>query len=339
MFHQRSTLASGSSRSINRFRVLIAFGTCALACFAIAGSAQASTKASVSFSSNAAGSLTSAKIAVALTGSSGTISRVNVNLPTSLNVDLAALSAIEVCDPEVVQGPNPVDECPETSIFGRAKVKTPLSILPLTGRVIAYEAGGAAPGLALVATNESHTIESRTLLETALGSSASGSIIKLIGDTGDESPITALRFNLTGGISGQYLRIKAADYCLAEDALDATLTNAGGELSYAMSPVVNFTGCNTGGLITSGPATGSKVSGNTVSFNYHYTGANAFTGFRCRLERVSDELPFTQSVDCGTTATGSTKTYTGLAEGVYMFRVSTLGFAPAAIDVRKFQVN
>lgn len=338
MYHLHQNLGTSGRGAINRSGILTAICACALAFFGIAGSAHASATASISLGSNAAGSPTTAKIAVALSRPSGTVNRVLFNLPASLALNSSALADDAVCAPEVVAGSNPIGDCPVNSIFGHVELKTPLSTAPLVGSVIAYDTGGAVPGLALVAVDQNNTITSRSLLAASLWYTPGGQFIQVAGDVGAETPISALKINLSESPAGQFLRVGSANYCYAKDALDTALTNSRGELSYAISTAVSFAGCGTGGLITSGPATGSLVFGGTATFNFQYTGTGTFTGFRCALVRVSDEMPVGDAVDCGTVASGSTKTYTGLSKGVYMFRVSTLGFAPAVVDMRKFRV-
>lgn len=306
---------------------------CATASLAFAVSASAAGSASLGVGTNTAGSQTSVQVAV--DGGGNPIDGFTVTLPTSLNGNWSALG--NRCSASVLEA-DPA-ACPAASVFGTAEVTTPLVGTPLTGSVIAYDAGGSLPGIAL-ATDDGGSVTSLILMSVAHPPTIAGYMVQLNTDSGIEGPpVTAVDIDFSGGSSGQAFKVQTAAYCYPSDAADASIWRGNGR-EYVISSAISFSGCSNGGWITSGPAVGDTIETDSVTFNYRYTGAGSFSKFRCALVSLDNESnsPTGSLTDCGTVKTGSSKTYSNLPNGLYAFRVYKYP-SGGGYDVRRFRVN
>lgn len=309
------------------------------AALAFAVPAFANGDATLSVGTNTAGSATSTHLTASLNQGTQSISNILFNLPTSLNFNWAALDTPNRCTDAAIYGPDPLGDCSPSSFFGDVSLTTPLSATPLNGSVIVFDAGGTLPGIALVVIDSGLSLDSRTLLDISAPTLNSGSVIQLSGSIDTDAPVTALDIDINGGTAGHVFKVQSAAHCYPSDALDATITSNAGDTQYDVSSAVSFSGCSNGGWITSGPATGSTITTDAVTFNYQYTGGGSFSKFRCGLVSLSDPSALINQIsDCGTVKTGSSKTYTNLANGVYAFRVYKYP-SGGGYDLRKFEVQ
>lgn len=304
----------------------------------LAATASATTLTALTVGTNTAGSSTTATIDAALVQSPQSIDSIRFNLPTSLTANWSIINTNR-CSNEVVYGSDPVGECPASSVFGTAIVSSPLIQVPIEGHLIAYDAGGSLPGLALIAEDAGETVESRAYFSVSNPTTVSGTLVQLWAEDVSGPALEQMTLFFTGSTAGQFLKVQSAANCHANDAIDTMVITDAGYTSFGTGGAVSFSGCSNGGWITGGPATGDVVSSDAVTFNYHYTGGGSFTKFRCGLVSYSDpNAAASQLVDCGTIAAGSSKTYSGLPNGSYAFRVSKYPTG-GSTDLRKFEIR
>ena len=148
-----------------------------VAVLAFAAPAYADGDVSLSVNTNSAGAPTSTSVTAELSGGTESIAGVSRVMPTSLTFNLAALAYSELCPLEDLDGPDPLGDCPDSSLIGELSISTPLSAVPVSGSVILFNDGGSSPSIALVAINPSLSIDSRSYLGMSIQSFANAEVI------------------------------------------------------------------------------------------------------------------------------------------------------------------
>ncbi len=268
----------------------------------------------------------------------GSIEALTLRMPTSIGFDW---SSLVLCDNATAHGPDPINNCPMDSIYGDVDVTMPLVGTTLRGSFIAYDSGGSLPELLLVAQDSGLGVDYRYAYYFSERNTAAGNVIEItsyqeVSEAGPAATDIAL-LGFTNVSGDRFFKVKTASYCYPSDTVDATIVSTNGVTVDSVGAEETFSGCSNGGLVTSGPSTGSTGNSSSVTFNYHYTGSGSFSKFRCGLVKLSDSSAVGTTVDCGTVKAGSSKTYSGLTDGVYAFRVYT--YPSYVYDMRKFQVG
>ena len=295
-------------------------------------------KPSINVDTAVAGIVTEVDLATGLeSDDERTLSSAVFRLPTSIGINWPSVVQCPTTD---ALGTDPLGDCPAASIYEGVELAMPVLGANLDGSMVVYDSGGSLPNILLVVQDVGLGVDYRTSFTAYERPTAIGTVVELANlDPLDEvgPAVTKIALNGISSPAGNKLfKVRAASQCYSSDAIDSTVITTTGDTVEKVGTEENLTGCSNGGLITSGPATGSTGNDSTVTFDYHYTGSGSFTKFRCGLVKLSG-YNSGSTVDCGTVKTGSSKTYTGLTNGVYGFRVST---SPTAVyDMRKFQVG
>lgn len=270
----------------------------------------------------------------------GSIDLITLRMPTSVGFNNPTLDEDGVCSNEAAFGSDPLGDCSPNSIYGDVQLTMPLLNTTVTGSLVVWDAGGSTPGLLLIAQDTGLGVDFRTPMYAFERTTAAGTILEFSNPDSlayIDPAVTDIAIAALSNVSSEHLfKVKSANLCYPSDAADSTITSTNGGTVDSVSNSQSFSGCSNGGLITSGPAMGSTGNPSTVTFNYHYTGSGSFSKFRCGLVKLSG-TGNGSTVDCGTVKAGSSKTYTGLTDGVYAFRVYTS--STYVSDISRFQVG